>query len=367
MASLSQWSWVWVNSGSWWWTGWPGVLQSMGSQRVGHNWATELNIYIYISRPPPPLPFPRWGWLSLLEGFAFSMAPGDSALRWVRKEENLSFPLQTRWMVSLKRQQPTSSTFPRCSSTCGLQEQTQQSWPAFTLQLGQGQPSADTPKPKPAGTSRGLKPEATGATEPNRTECVKVLRSRLEWFSLPDANIPVNQTLNMPLITCLGNINCWGLLNRNHTQIDSPGGARTFWDMLTIFKSTIILSTFSRTELLNVNKFQTRLQTTQGIIHVQEQGNSVKTPGSSARQLCSLLTTMNTQSSPGWGDGGQDQGWGPAPLQMAEKGPGSGGWGDRTSWRAKDPSRVTTWFPVSPSHQEEQSERAEGSRPGWAS
>ena len=34
--------WVWVNSGSWWWTGRPGVLQSMGSQRVGHGWATEL-------------------------------------------------------------------------------------------------------------------------------------------------------------------------------------------------------------------------------------------------------------------------------------------------------------------------------------
>ena len=33
----------WVNSGSWWWTGRPGVLQFMGSQRVGHNWATELN------------------------------------------------------------------------------------------------------------------------------------------------------------------------------------------------------------------------------------------------------------------------------------------------------------------------------------
>ena len=43
MASLSQWTWVWVNSGSWWWTGSPGVLQSMGSQRVGHDWATELN------------------------------------------------------------------------------------------------------------------------------------------------------------------------------------------------------------------------------------------------------------------------------------------------------------------------------------
>jgi len=34
--------WVWVNSGSWWWTGRPGVLRFMGSQRVGHDWATEL-------------------------------------------------------------------------------------------------------------------------------------------------------------------------------------------------------------------------------------------------------------------------------------------------------------------------------------
>ena len=43
MASPTQWTWVWVNSGSWWWTGRPGVLRSMGSQRVGHDWATELN------------------------------------------------------------------------------------------------------------------------------------------------------------------------------------------------------------------------------------------------------------------------------------------------------------------------------------
>ena len=43
MASPTQWTWVWVNYGSWWWTGRPGVLQSMGSQRVGHNWVTELN------------------------------------------------------------------------------------------------------------------------------------------------------------------------------------------------------------------------------------------------------------------------------------------------------------------------------------
>ena len=43
MASLTWWSWVWAGSGSWWWTGWPGMLQSMGSQRVRHNWATELS------------------------------------------------------------------------------------------------------------------------------------------------------------------------------------------------------------------------------------------------------------------------------------------------------------------------------------
>ena len=43
MVSLTRWTWVWVSSGSWWWTGKPGVLQSMGSQRVGHDWATELN------------------------------------------------------------------------------------------------------------------------------------------------------------------------------------------------------------------------------------------------------------------------------------------------------------------------------------
>ena len=43
MASLTRWMWVWVNSGSWWWTGRPGMLRFMGSQRVGHDWATELN------------------------------------------------------------------------------------------------------------------------------------------------------------------------------------------------------------------------------------------------------------------------------------------------------------------------------------
>ena len=47
MASRTQWTWVWVNSGRWWWIGRPGVLRFMGLQRVGHDWATELNWTVY--------------------------------------------------------------------------------------------------------------------------------------------------------------------------------------------------------------------------------------------------------------------------------------------------------------------------------
>ena len=43
MASPTQWTWVWVDSLCWWWTGRPGMLWFMGSQRVRHDWATELN------------------------------------------------------------------------------------------------------------------------------------------------------------------------------------------------------------------------------------------------------------------------------------------------------------------------------------
>ena len=46
MASLNKWTWVWASSRSWWWTGKPGVLQSLGLQRVRHDWATELMMNI---------------------------------------------------------------------------------------------------------------------------------------------------------------------------------------------------------------------------------------------------------------------------------------------------------------------------------
>ena len=50
MVSPTRWTWVWASSRSWWWTGKPGMLLSMGSQRVGHNWA-ELNRLILMTPP----------------------------------------------------------------------------------------------------------------------------------------------------------------------------------------------------------------------------------------------------------------------------------------------------------------------------
>ena len=62
MASPTQWTWVWVHSRSWWWTGRPGVLCFMGSQRVRHDWVTELNystsleLQAFFTPTPPPHP-----------------------------------------------------------------------------------------------------------------------------------------------------------------------------------------------------------------------------------------------------------------------------------------------------------------------
>ena len=50
MASPTRCTWVWVNSRSWWWTGRPGMLWFMGSQRVGHDWATELNYLTHTNK-----------------------------------------------------------------------------------------------------------------------------------------------------------------------------------------------------------------------------------------------------------------------------------------------------------------------------
>ena len=49
MISPTWWPWVWVSSRSWWWTGRPVMLQSMGLQRAGHDWTTELNWFLSLS------------------------------------------------------------------------------------------------------------------------------------------------------------------------------------------------------------------------------------------------------------------------------------------------------------------------------
>ena len=53
---------VWASSGSWWWTGKPGMLQSMGSQRVGHDWATKLNWCKISLFPLLFCSYYYWGW-----------------------------------------------------------------------------------------------------------------------------------------------------------------------------------------------------------------------------------------------------------------------------------------------------------------
>ena len=100
MASPAQWTWVWANSGGWWWTGKPGVLQSMGSQRVRHYWATKLTAATAakslqlcptlcdpIDGSPPGTPVPgilqvrtlEWGpWLSFWFLLSFSFMSGSS-------------------------------------------------------------------------------------------------------------------------------------------------------------------------------------------------------------------------------------------------------------------------------------------------
>jgi len=66
MASLTRWTWFWVSSGNWWWTGRSGMLQFMVLQRVGHDWVTELNwIFHCVYVPQFSYPFICW-WASRL-------------------------------------------------------------------------------------------------------------------------------------------------------------------------------------------------------------------------------------------------------------------------------------------------------------
>ena len=97
MASPTQWTWVWVNSGRWWWTGRPGMLWFMGSQRVGHDWAIELNWTYYIIR------------LGQLLGNFIKQSRGFSKACWL--EQNSVLPTKIWWTCSSWLLQLTSDFF----------------------------------------------------------------------------------------------------------------------------------------------------------------------------------------------------------------------------------------------------------------
>ena len=84
MASLTGWTWVWVSSGSWWWTGKPDMLQSMESQTVGHDWATELNwTYIYIICTHTYI----WGITYII--YIFNFCPFNVEYSYIHKQDTI--------------------------------------------------------------------------------------------------------------------------------------------------------------------------------------------------------------------------------------------------------------------------------------
>ena len=94
MASLTQWTWVWVKSKRCWWKGRPGMLLSTGLQRVRQDWATELNWTVY-----------TFFWLA-----------GDEVIGWGSRNpvHSLKLPFSTGWgrISSCKRTQRSCSVYP---------------------------------------------------------------------------------------------------------------------------------------------------------------------------------------------------------------------------------------------------------------
>ena len=86
MASLSQWTWVWVNSRSRWWTGRPGMLQSMGLPRGGHDWATKLNWTEVRNKPWFPLLLPQEN----INGWTFGEGLKEVIVKWFLSELGLT-------------------------------------------------------------------------------------------------------------------------------------------------------------------------------------------------------------------------------------------------------------------------------------
>ena len=118
MASLTQWRRVWVNSRSWWWTGKPGVLQSMGLQRAGHNWVTELSW-------TGPLNWDRLGQLELVYDLGLKILErsgkfhfGDMSVCRLSPPQPFPPPLSLAGPQEMPRSKTTRMQRPKVLSTC---------------------------------------------------------------------------------------------------------------------------------------------------------------------------------------------------------------------------------------------------------
>ena len=124
IASLTQWAWVWVNSGSWWWTGRPGVLRFMGSQRVRHDWATEVTDWLnpnYRSRTPKGREnyIPVWiYWFSDLPGktdWCNQIEPSN-AFRWNWEKSHLPQRRERKGYWTVKGKRSRRQIYIQCAS-----------------------------------------------------------------------------------------------------------------------------------------------------------------------------------------------------------------------------------------------------------
>ena len=104
MASPTRWTWVWASPGSWWWTGKSGVLQSMGSQRVRQDWATELNcvsswahLILIFFQKLCPAPFPP---ISKVQSRK-NKTHGNMLIAWIICCDLLGF----KWRMQKKRRE----------------------------------------------------------------------------------------------------------------------------------------------------------------------------------------------------------------------------------------------------------------------
>ena len=166
MASPTQWTWVWMHSRSWWWTGRPGVLCFMGSQRVRHDWVTELNystsleLQAFFTPTPPHTPlFPFYLW-ALSHLWAAAPGPGQKSLD--------AWPGSRAYM---EREFP--GTPERCGSQWDCQRRCSRPWPHWRCLQQQENTHWQREVKSPSCT--------TGCSEGKKQTKYLVLQSSLLW------------------------------------------------------------------------------------------------------------------------------------------------------------------------------------------